>query len=187
MRIDALLEQTAPFLKPSWRELKMTKIAIPGSYVWRSLGRNWQKCERQKAKMMKKSDVLHRLLLRWGVSCSVTFSRGGVWSISCFQVTFHIPVTMAAELAWALFWCEASLEAEVGRHLCDVTWEGALDGTINRPLQTGRGKVTLPLVYMSTRSCCYMEKCSEVKWRDCACDCGGRWCWWQMNRRFGEQ
>lgn len=31
------------FLKLIWRDLKMTKIVIPGSYVWGSLSQNWQK------------------------------------------------------------------------------------------------------------------------------------------------
>lgn len=67
----------------------MTKIVIPGSYVLGSLSQNWQKWEWQKAKMMKKIDVLPRLLLRWGGSCSVTFSPCGCLVYKLFSG--HLP------------------------------------------------------------------------------------------------
>lgn len=77
---------------------------------------------------------------------------------------------MAAELAWALFWCEA----EVGRRLCDVTWEGAFDGTINQTLQTGRGKVALP------RADVNKQLLTWRKWRACPYRTKERRGWWQI-------
>lgn len=118
----------------------------------------------------------HHLLLRWGHHVALwpfpRVSTAGIWSVGCFQS--QVAVAMAAELAWTLFWCEVSLEAEVGRYLCDVTWEGAFDGTINQTLQTGRGKVTLPLADVNKQLLTWW------KWRACLCGMKERRRWWQM-------
>lgn len=138
----------ALFFKPSWCELKMTKVVIPDSYIWSSLVEN----DEEKWSIWFAPE-LH--------ACSWGEVDLALWPFPCGHCGRLIYKLFSGHLPYSRHhgsWAGLSpllmrgiAEAEVGRHLCDVTWEGAFDGTINRPLQTG-----------AERSLCLLCTCQQA-------------------------